>query len=71
VDALLYTLVGGAGSVLGPVLGAGLMISLIDKLSEYTVAYLLFVGLALIALTVWFPKGILGSVRERWAPWLP
>jgi branched-chain amino acid transport system permease protein len=71
VDALLYTLVGGAGSVLGPVLGAGLMISLIDKLSEYTVAYLLFVGLALIALTMWFPKGILGTVRERWAPWLP
>ncbi|MFO1108072.1 MAG: branched-chain amino acid ABC transporter permease [Bradyrhizobium sp.] len=71
VDALLYTLVGGAGSVLGPVLGAGLMISLIDKLSEFTVAYLLFVGLALIALTIWFPKGILGTVRERWAQWLP
>lgn len=71
VDALLYTLVGGAGSVLGPLLGASLMISLIDKLSEFTVAYLLFVGLALIALTIWFPKGILGTVRERWAPWMP
>lgn len=71
IDALLYTLLGGAGTVLGPVLGAGLMIVLIDKLSEFTVAYLLFVGVALIALTLWFPKGILGTIRERWAPWIP
>ena len=71
IGALLYTLLGGAGTVLGPVLGTGLMIVLIDKISEVTVAYLLFIGLALIALTLWFPKGILGSIRERWAPWIP
>ena len=71
IDALLYTLLGGAGTVLGPVLGASIMIVLIDKLSEWTVAYLLFVGVALIALTLWFPKGILGTIRERWAPWIP
>jgi branched-chain amino acid transport system permease protein len=71
IDALLYTLLGGAGTVLGPVLGAALMIVLIDKLSEFTVAYLLFVGVALIALTLWFPRGILGTIRERWAPWIP
>jgi branched-chain amino acid transport system permease protein len=71
IDALLYTLLGGAGTVLGPVLGASIMIILVDKLSEFTVAYLLFVGVALIALTLWFPKGILGTIRERWAPWIP
>jgi branched-chain amino acid transport system permease protein len=25
----------------------------------------------LILLVLFFPKGLLGTVRERWLPWLP
>lgn len=70
IEVLLFTLLGGAGTLLGPLLGVALMMTLIDRLSELTSAYLLVIGLVLIALVLWFPKGILGSIRERWLPWL-
>ena len=68
---LLWTLLGGAGTLLGPLLGTGLMFYLGDFASELTSAYLLLVGAALLALVLWFPKGILGTVRAKWLPWLP
>ena len=69
--ALLWTLMGGVGTVAGPFLGTLAMFYLIDFSSGYTSAYLLIVGIALVLLILFFPKGILGSVRERWLPWLP
>ncbi len=70
IEALLYTLVGGPGTLLGPLLGTALMTVLIDRLSGVTMAYLVIVGVLLVVLTLWFPKGILGTIRDRWAPWL-
>lgn len=71
IDALLFTLLGGAGTLLGPVLGSFMMFYLIDISSEFTAAYLLITGLMLILLICYFPKGILGVIREKWPGWLP
>lgn len=68
---MLYVLLGGAGTTLGPFLGALLMFALIEAASGLTSAYLFFVGLALVALVLFAPRGILGTVRERWVRWLP
>jgi branched-chain amino acid transport system permease protein len=68
---LLWTLLGGVGILLGPLLGTGLMFYLVDYASSLTSAYLLLVGIALVVLVLWFPQGILGTVRARWLPWLP
>lgn len=68
---MLYVLLGGAGTVLGPLLGAGVMFYLVDFTSSLTSAYLLVVGAALVVLVLFAPKGILGTIRERWLPWLP
>jgi branched-chain amino acid transport system permease protein len=68
---LLWTLLGGAGTLLGPLLGTGVMFYLVDFASELTSAYLMLVGAALVALVLWFPRGILGTVRAKWLPWLP
>lgn len=68
---MLYTLMGGAGTVLGPLLGAGLMFYLVDFASSLTSAYLMVVGAALVILVLFAPKGLLGTIRERWLPWLP
>ncbi len=68
---LLWTLLGGAGTTLGPLLGTGIMFYLIDITSGWTNAYLFVVGGSLLALVLWFPQGVMGAVRARWARWLP
>jgi len=71
IHPLLWTLLGGAATVLGPVLGTALMFLLVDFASGFTSASLLFVGVVLILLVLFFPKGILGTLRQRYLPWLP
>jgi branched-chain amino acid transport system permease protein len=71
IEALLFTLLGGAGTVIGPLLGAGLMFYLIDIASNYTTAYMLVTGVVLVILSLFFPKGIIGTIRQRWVKWLP
>ena len=68
---LLWVLLGGAATTLGPLVGTLFMYYVVDVTSGYTSAYLLIVGVALILLVLYFPKGILGTVRERWIRWLP
>lgn len=68
---LLWTLLGGAGTIAGPLVGTLAMTYLIDFTSEFTSAYLLVVGILLVVLVLFFPKGVLGTVREKWLPWLP
>ncbi|WP_121062659.1 branched-chain amino acid ABC transporter permease [Chachezhania antarctica] len=70
IQPLLFTLVGGPGTLLGPLLGTALMTMLIDRLSGLTTAYLIVVGVLLIVMTLWAPKGILGTIRDKWARWL-
>src|SRR5690606_26106532 len=68
---LLWVLLGGAATTLGPLVGTLAMYYVIDVTSFYTSAYLLVVGVALILLVLFFPKGILGTLRQRWLGWLP
>jgi len=68
---LLWTLLGGTGTTIGPLVGTAVATYLVDIASGLTSAYLLVVGAALIILILWFPAGVLGSVRSRWLPWLP
>lgn len=68
---LLWVLLGGVATTLGPLIGTVFMYYVIDVSSGYTSAYLLIVGIALILLVLFFPKGILGSIRQRWLGWLP
>ena len=46
------------------------MFYLIDQASTVTDAWLMVVGAALVALVLYAPKGVLGTVRARWAGWL-
>ncbi|MFC6490269.1 branched-chain amino acid ABC transporter permease [Nitratireductor sp. GCM10026969] len=68
---LLWVLAGGAATTLGPLVGTLFMFYAVDTASGYTSAYMLLVGVALILLILYFPKGIMGTVRERWLSWLP
>lgn len=68
---LLYVLLGGAGTTLGPLIGVFFMFYLIDFSSSITTAYMLVAGLVLVLLTMFVPQGIMGEIRKRWLPWLP
>ena len=68
---LLWTLVGGMGTIIGPLLGTGLMFYLVDIASGLIESYLFVVGAVLVILILWVPKGIMGGIRDRWLPWLP
>lgn len=68
---LLWTLLGGAGTTLGPLVGTLVMTYVVDVASGITTGYLIVVGAALVVMTLWAPAGIVGGIRARWARWLP
>jgi branched-chain amino acid transport system permease protein len=68
---LLWVLLGGAGTTLGPLVGTALMFYLVDLASDVTDAHLLVVGAGLLALVLFAPAGLLGAVRRHALPWLP
>lgn len=67
---LLWVLLGGLGTTLGPLIGTLLMFYLVDFSSEVTSSYLIVVGVILVALVLAFPKGLVGTALERWGPLL-
>jgi branched-chain amino acid transport system permease protein len=71
INPLLWTLLGGASTLLGPVLGTAIMFTLRDVASSYSGASLLTVGVVLILLVLFFPKGLLGALRAKVWGWLP
>ncbi len=68
---LLWVLLGGAGTVVGPFIGTLFMFYLIDLSSSVTSAYMLVAGVVLVLLTLFAPQGLTGEVRRRFWRWLP
>lgn len=68
---LLWVLLGGAGTTIGPLVGTLFMFYLIDISSQYTSAYMLIAGFMLILLTIFAPQGLVGVLRNRLFRWLP
>lgn len=76
---LLWVLLGGAATVLGPLFGTILMQYLVDGAGDFLKALapgwnfstLGVIGLALVLLVLFFPKGLLGFARDRFWRSLP
>jgi len=68
---LLWVLLGGAGTTLGPFVGTLFMFYLIDWSSGLTNAYMLVAGTTLVLLTLFARAGLMGELRKRWLRWLP
>ncbi|MFY0661079.1 MAG: branched-chain amino acid ABC transporter permease [Shimia sp.] len=68
---LLWVLLGGTGTVLGPLVGTLFMFYLIDLSSGVTTAYMLIAGVVLVFLTLFAPQGLMGELRRRAIRWLP
>lgn len=68
---LLWVLLGGMGTTVGPLIGVYFMFYLIDVASSLTDAYLLVAGVVLVLLVLFAPQGIGGEIRKRGCKWLP
>jgi branched-chain amino acid transport system permease protein len=59
-QVLIMVIVGGAGTLIGPILGAAFFLLLEHQLSSYTEAWALFFGLVFIGFVLFAPQGIWG-----------
>jgi len=65
-DAVLYATLGGTGTLLGPVLGAAIVVVAREVLSDLFRSWLIFVGATYIALVFFLPSGLFPVLfRER------
>ncbi len=79
---LLFTFLGGATFFFGPIIGAVLMVLAFVLLSEFTKAWLLYLGLIFLFMVMYAPGGIasllmmnlriaaFGKLRELWVSYL-
>jgi len=60
VEATLMAIVGGSGTILGPLIGAGVILGLRNGVSSFFELYATVMGLVFIATVLWAPEGIVG-----------
>ncbi|WP_338651247.1 branched-chain amino acid ABC transporter permease [Lysinibacillus sp. Y5S-8] len=75
LDALLMTIIGGVGTLVGPLLGAAVIEYAQHALSglarDYPIfeRWIIFFGILYILAVIFFPKGIIGSLRLLFWKW--
>ena len=68
-EVVLMGLLGGMTLFLGPALGAVIMVLLNSFLTSYTEYWGLFLGVTLILIVLFFPKGVGGLMAEQFQRW--
>lgn len=63
ISGLLMTYIGGAGTLVGPIVGAVVVRALGTVLSTYTDLWLLLFGMLYVAIVMFMPRGLLGAWR--------
>ena len=63
-EVLLMVILGGAGTLIGPAIGAALIVLLDNVVSTYTERWLLVLGVIYIAVALFAPRGVVGFLRE-------
>jgi branched-chain amino acid transport system permease protein len=64
-QAVIMVIVGGQGTLVGPILGAVFFMLVEHQLSNYTESWALFFGLIFIAFVIFAPEGIWGLLTLR------
>lgn len=66
-DILIMTMLGGAGTLIGPAVGAALVLLMKNVVSSYSEHWLAIVGVTFICCVMFFPGGLWGALRTlRW-----
>jgi len=65
-ETVIYNVIGGIGTLVGPIVGAAFFLLLREVLSRFfTEYYLIPLGIIFIAMVIFMPQGLLGFMR-RW-----
>src|SRR5689334_20483749 len=65
-EVVIFNVIGGIGTLVGPIVGAAFFLLLREALSRFfTEYYLIPVGLTFVAMVIFMPQGLLGFAR-RW-----
>ena len=62
---VLMTVLGGSGIFFGPLFGAAIFFGLEQLITDVTENWMIFLGLILIPVVIFFPRGILGTLIDR------
>jgi branched-chain amino acid transport system permease protein len=63
-DILIMTMLGGAGTLIGPAIGAGIFLLMKNVVSSYSEHWLAIIGGVFICCVLFFPGGIWGTLRQ-------
>ena len=62
---VIMSIIGGTGVFLGPLFGAGIFFALEQIIIQFTENWMLFLGIVLIPIVLFFPQGVFGTLRNR------
>ena len=63
--AMLMVILGGAGTLVGPIFGSLVVVMLENVVSNFTQRWMTMIGLTYVIVVLFFPKGVLGTIRQR------
>ncbi len=63
-EVLLMVILGGAGTLIGPAIGAALIVLLQNIISGYTERWLIVLGVVYVLVALFAPRGLVGFVRD-------
>lgn len=66
--AVVMVILGGTGTLLGPLVGAGVVVGFEHLVSSYIDRWPTLLGLAFILVVMFMPNGIIGQLRQRLRP---
>jgi branched-chain amino acid transport system permease protein len=64
-EIIFVALIGGMGTIEGPILGTVIYFALQQNLAQHGAWYLIILGAVAVAVAIWLPKGIWGTLTER------
>ena len=64
--ALFIVVIGGFGTIEGPIIGAIIYFVLLRSLSQYGTLYMLLLGIVAVLVATVAPKGIWGFIAKKW-----
>lgn len=69
-NAVITVILGGVGTLIGPLYGSMILSALKSVVGSYTEHHLIIIGVLFMIAVIFFPKGLIGYLRPRLEAWL-